>query len=182
MKFVFIYGPPGAGKFTVGRELANLTSLRLFHNHMAIDWARPFFDFDTPEFWSLVEKLRQAVIMDAARAKLGLIVTFVHLPTDDLAGLRHVCAVLQSEGCQPCFVNLTCSVQTLRERIGEASRVEMGKLSSLEALDRQMQYRDYFQQIPGVDSLPVRSDNITPAEAAQLIARHFDLPNKGDGP
>jgi hypothetical protein len=33
VKFVVIFGPPAAGKMTVGRELAALTGWRLFHNH-----------------------------------------------------------------------------------------------------------------------------------------------------
>ena len=32
MKLVFIYGQAGVGKLTVGRELADLTGIALFHN------------------------------------------------------------------------------------------------------------------------------------------------------
>jgi len=32
MNLVFLYGPPAAGKYTIGRELASLTGLALFHN------------------------------------------------------------------------------------------------------------------------------------------------------
>jgi len=37
MKFVLIFGPQAVGKMTVGQELANLTKLKLFHNHMTGD-------------------------------------------------------------------------------------------------------------------------------------------------
>ncbi len=37
MKFVVISGPAAMGKMTAGRELAQLTSLRLFHNHLTIE-------------------------------------------------------------------------------------------------------------------------------------------------
>jgi len=36
MKFVIIFGPPAVGKMSVGHELANLTGLKLFHNHMTM--------------------------------------------------------------------------------------------------------------------------------------------------
>lgn len=32
--FVIIMGPHAVGKMTVGQELAKITGLRLFHNHM----------------------------------------------------------------------------------------------------------------------------------------------------
>jgi hypothetical protein len=36
MDLVFLYGPPAAGKFTVGRELAAITGFGLFHNHLTL--------------------------------------------------------------------------------------------------------------------------------------------------
>ena len=34
---VIIIGPHAVGKMTVGQELARITDLRLFHNHMSIE-------------------------------------------------------------------------------------------------------------------------------------------------
>ncbi len=50
MKLVIIFGPPAVGKMTVGYELAKLTGLKVFHNHMTIEIALNFFDFGQPEF------------------------------------------------------------------------------------------------------------------------------------
>ena len=36
MKTVYIYGAPGAGKLTVGKELSRLTGFSLLHNHRKI--------------------------------------------------------------------------------------------------------------------------------------------------
>jgi hypothetical protein len=47
-KFVFIFGPQAVGKMTVGQELAKVTGLKLFHNHMTIDLLEPLFGF-SPE-------------------------------------------------------------------------------------------------------------------------------------
>lgn len=44
MKFILIFGPQAVGKMTVGQELAKLTDLKIFHNHMTIDLVSPFFD------------------------------------------------------------------------------------------------------------------------------------------
>jgi len=40
---VIIIGPHAVGKMTVGQELAKLTGLKLFHNHMSIELVRKFF-------------------------------------------------------------------------------------------------------------------------------------------
>ena len=37
MKLVIIIGNAAVGKMTVGQELAKITGLRLFHNHMMIE-------------------------------------------------------------------------------------------------------------------------------------------------
>jgi hypothetical protein len=45
---LFVVGPPAVGKMTVGREIAERTGLRLFHNHMSAEPVLPFFDFGSP--------------------------------------------------------------------------------------------------------------------------------------
>ena len=37
MKLLFLFGDAAVGKMTVGQELAKITDLRLFHNHMTIE-------------------------------------------------------------------------------------------------------------------------------------------------
>ena len=37
MKLVIIFGDAAVGKMTVGQELARITGLRLFHNHVTIE-------------------------------------------------------------------------------------------------------------------------------------------------
>ena len=41
-KLVLLTGPQAVGKMTVGQELAKITGLKLFHNHMTIDLALKF--------------------------------------------------------------------------------------------------------------------------------------------
>ena len=37
MKLLFLIGDMAVGKMTVGQELARITELKLFHNHMMIE-------------------------------------------------------------------------------------------------------------------------------------------------
>ncbi|ASI83880.1 hypothetical protein ACS94_05390 [Bacillus cereus] len=58
MKLILIFGPQAVGKMTVGQELATLTGLKLFHNHMTIDLVSPIFDYSTKEAKRLVSLFR----------------------------------------------------------------------------------------------------------------------------
>ncbi len=77
-QLVIITGPHAVGKMTVGQELAKITGLRLFHNHMSIELALKLFDFGTPEYRALNETIRKTVFEQFAEGDLpGLIFTYM---------------------------------------------------------------------------------------------------------
>jgi shikimate kinase len=55
MKLVFLHGPAASGKLTIGRELAALTGLPLFHNHLVVDAVASVFPFGSQRFVKLRE-------------------------------------------------------------------------------------------------------------------------------
>ncbi|EOO76257.1 hypothetical protein IIC_01572 [Bacillus cereus VD021] len=78
MKFILIFGPQAVGKMTVGQELAKLTDLKIFHNHMTIDLVSPFFDYSTKEAKRLVSLLRNELFEEVSKSDLyGMIFTYV---------------------------------------------------------------------------------------------------------
>lgn len=78
MKLVIIFGPHAVGKMTVGQELAKITNLKLFHNHMTIDLVSNFFDFGSTEGKRLVNLFRMEIFQAVAKSDLeGLIFTFM---------------------------------------------------------------------------------------------------------
>jgi hypothetical protein len=78
MHLIVIFGPAAVGKMTVGLELEQRTGLRLFHNHLSIDFALRFFPFDSPQFARLVRTIRTQVFEEVASSELpGLIFTYV---------------------------------------------------------------------------------------------------------
>lgn len=78
MKFVLITGPQAVGKVTVGQELAKITELKLFHNHMTIDLVSHFFDYDTKEEKRLLNLFRQEIFEEVANSNLyGMIFTYL---------------------------------------------------------------------------------------------------------
>ena len=75
---VIITGPHAVGKMTVGQELAKITGLRLFHNHMSIELSLKLFDFGTPAYRALNETIRKTVFEQFAMGDLpGLIFTYM---------------------------------------------------------------------------------------------------------
>jgi len=67
MWLVFLHGPPGSGKLTVGRELQSITGFRLFHNHLVVDLLESLFEFGSAPFVKLREELWLSAFRQAAR-------------------------------------------------------------------------------------------------------------------
>ena len=173
MRLIFIYGPPGVGKLTVGRELARLTGFRLFHNHVSIDCVQTVFDFGTPSFYRLVDLVRVSMLEEAARAALpGLIFTFVYAKGTDDPAVERMAGAVERHGGEVCFVRLHCERAALDARVVVATRREQSKVSSLELLNDIAARHDIFSPITNRDSLTIDNTHLSPHEAAALIAAH----------
>ena len=117
MHLVVIFGPPAVGKMTVGAELAALTGLRLFHNHMAIEPVLRLFPFGSPPFSRLVGSFRRQVFEEVAASDLpGLVYTCMWDldDPDDRAAVDALCSLFEERGATVRFVELHA---TLEERL-----------------------------------------------------------------
>ena len=85
MHLVFLYGPPGVGKLTVGTELARLTGFRLFHNHLSVNLVSAVFERDSEIWLQLLRQIRRDVLTQAARHQVHLIMTGVYSGTPEHA-------------------------------------------------------------------------------------------------
>ena len=70
MKLIVLFGMPATGKLTVGQELAALTGFKLFHNHLVVDLLLSVFEFGSPGFVELREKIWLSVVRAACREGL----------------------------------------------------------------------------------------------------------------
>lgn len=126
MHLVILFGPPAAGKMTVGQEIAARTTYRLFHNHLSIEPFLGVFDYGTPSFLRLRDLVRERVLAEAIEADLpGLIFTFVwalDLPGDAVEVARLVEPFLAG-GHRVDFVELTADLDTCLSREGTANRL-----------------------------------------------------------
>lgn len=76
MKLVTIIGPQAVGKMTVGQELAKITGLKLFHNHMTIELVRLIFDYDKAIYRKMNKVIRDEVFKEFSQSNQhGIIFT-----------------------------------------------------------------------------------------------------------
>ena len=176
MKLLIIYGAPAAGKLTIATEVARRTGFKLFHNHVSIDCVKPVFDFGTPPFLRMIETIRFAMIAEAAREKVDLLHTFVYAAGEDDEHFAKLIASAEDNGGEVHLVLLTCDSEELKARIGNDSRVKIGKLSDPDAVDRSLAKYDLRSAYPGRESLVIDTTNITLEDATDRIIGLFALP------
>jgi AAA domain len=173
MKLLIIYGAPAAGKHTVGTELARMTGFRLFHNHLSIDCVKPIIDFGSPEFWRVNVDVRAAIISGAARAEIDVIQTFVYDRGVDDHYFMELIDAAEKFGGAVHLVLLVCDKEERKLRMGNESRVRLGKLTDPEAVDRSKCRMD--EPFPGRETLIIDTTKLPPEAAAKRIVEHFGL-------
>lgn len=175
MKLVILYGAPAAGKLTIATELARRTGFKLFHNHLSIDCVKPVFDFSTKPFLRMIEAIRFALIAEAARENVDLIHTFVYAFGEDDEHFAKLIASAEDNGGEVHLVLLKCDANELRSRIGNDSRVRIGKLTDPGSVDGWFSRYDLRSTYPGRDSLVIDTTGTSPDAAVDSIVAYFGL-------
>lgn len=169
MKLIFLHGAPAAGKLTIARELAELTGLRLFHNHLTVDLVSAVFDFGTEPFVILREQIWLSVFREAAKQNTSLIFTFSPENTVRERFIQDVIDAVEPAGGKVIFIELFCSADELERRMESPSRGQFGKLRSID-LFRELKQAGAFEFPKLPDSgASFDTTNNTPKEIAVSI-------------
>ena len=181
-----IVGPPAVGKMTVGKELAALTGIPLFHNHLSIEAVLPVFPFGSAPFSRLVSGFRQQVFSEVAESALpGLIFTYVwafdsRSDLDFINGLREI---FESRGARTVFVELWSDLATRLERNATADRLaeKASKRDVAKSRERLLEAEARHAlssegRFPLPNHLLLDNTDLSPREAAGQIVEHFNLP------
>ncbi|WP_342527833.1 AAA family ATPase [Chryseomicrobium sp. FSL W7-1435] len=127
MKLVLLFGPQAVGKMTVGQELAKITELKLFHNHMTIDLVSHFFDYGTKRGQDLVNSFRHQIFEEVAKSDLeGLIFTFVWRFDKELDWnyVKNVVGIFEAQGADIYYVELEADFEERLARNVTPNRLE----------------------------------------------------------
>lgn len=184
---VIILGPHAVGKMTVGQELAKITPLRLFHNHMSIELTRKLFRHSEPEWRTLNTAIRQMVFELFAKGNFpGLIFTFMcdfDLP-EEFEYLHKIMALFEENGADCHVVELCADFEERIERNKSENRLlHKESKRNIEWSEQEMRKTSAERRLNAVDGevLPFKSylklDNthLPPEKVAQRIKEHFQL-------
>jgi hypothetical protein len=171
---IIIYGPPGAGKLTVAQALAERYGMRLLDNHLSVDPALRLFEFGTPEFGDLVERIRVALLQAAAHAGSDVVSTFVYAHVVDDDHLASLIAASADAGAHVTLVQLAPSIEALELRVQAHSRIGTTKIIDPGVLRRLL--TEYDLRTPAhSNDLVIDNSTLSAVDVAQLIADHVGL-------
>lgn len=185
---VIIIGPHAVGKMTVGQELAKITGLRLFHNHMSIELARKLFaPNEVEEFRELNRTIRQKVFELFAAGNLpGLIFTYMCAfdCQSDLDYITGLVETFKSNGAKCCVVELCADfdVRLIRNKSEnrllhkESKRDLDWSEAEMRETSEKFRLNSYDgEKLPLENYMKLNNTNIAPNDAAKLIKTHFAI-------
>ncbi|MBR2933180.1 MAG: shikimate kinase [Clostridia bacterium] len=182
MKLVYIIGSGAVGKMTVGQELAKITDLKLFHNHMMIEPVLEIFgDFNG----QVISKLRQTIFEEFAKSEsYGLIFTYLwafDMPSD-WDYINNLTALFEKNGAEVYCIELVASKDIRLYRNGTENRLKYkASKRDVEASNQRLLNEERYRtvsfdgEIPFKNYIRIDNTNISAAQAAKMIKEKFDL-------
>ena len=182
MKLVYIIGSGAVGKMTVGQELAKITDLKLFHNHMMIEPVLEIFgDFNG----QVISKLRQTIFEEFAKSEsYGLIFTYLwafDMPSD-WDYINNLTALFEKNGAEIYCAELVASKDIRLYRNGTENRLKYkASKRDVEASNQRLLSEENYRtvsfdgEIPFKNYIRIDNTNISAAQAAKMIKEKFDL-------
>lgn len=181
MKLVLLFGNSAVGKMTVGQELAKITGLKLFHNHMTIE---PVIEIFGTYNHAVVNRMREIVFEEFAKSdNYGMIFTYMWA-FDQPSDWEYVERVKQIFSVADVYyVELVADQKTRLERNRTENRLKhKASKRDLEASDNRLinddrKYRceSLLGEITFPNYLRIDNTNLPPEEAAKRIRDRFGL-------
>lgn len=183
MKFVLIVGDSAVGKMTVGQELAKITDLRLFHNHMMIE---PVLEIFGGFYGETILKLRDVIFRDFAKSDhYGMIHTLMWAfdMKSDWDYVEYVTNIFKEQGGEICCVELVAPLEVRLQRNETPNRLaHKASKRDIEA-SRQRLLRDGENhrlvsqpgEIPFENYIRIDNSQLTAQAAAAMIKERFSL-------
>ncbi|MGW6191824.1 AAA family ATPase [Bacillus cereus] len=186
MKFILIFDPQAVGKMTVGHELEKITDLKLFHNHMTIDFVSPFFDYSTKEAQRLVSLFRNELFEEVSKSDLyGMIFTYVWALDlqPDWDFIHNVVGIFESKGAAVYFVELEVELGERLERNKNPHRLEQKSKKrdikwsekNLKETMKKHRLNSLHGEIEKEEYIKINNTHLSAQEVAVMIKEKFRL-------
>jgi hypothetical protein len=172
---------------TVGQELASITGLKLFHNHMTIELVRNFFSVHGSEEGRRLNSLfRQEIFEAVANSDLpGLIFTYM-FDFDDQFEYEYINSIIrlfETHNAETCVVELYADYNIRIERnktenrlLNKPSKRDIQKSEELfRSLEAQHRLNSNDDEVPFQNYIKINNTNMLPDEAAKKIKESFSL-------
>ena len=183
MKLLFLFGDAAVGKMTVGQELAKITDLRLFHNHMTIEPVIEIFGYFNPE---AIIRLRQVIFEEYAKTdNYGMIFTFMFAfdSQADWDETERIKDIFRPYGTEFYYVELVAPQKIRLERNATENRLKNKaskrdiEISNQRLLNDDINHRfeSLDGEIPFENYIKIDNSDIPPETAARMIKERFDL-------
>jgi cytidylate kinase len=186
MKLVIIFGPPAVGKMTVGQELAKITNLKLFHNHMSLELVNNFFNFGTESFRRLDKVIRFEIFNELANSELkGVIFTMVWDLDfkEDEEYIERIVNIFEQRGAKTFYIELKADLKERLKRNKDEHRLK--HKPSKRDIDFSEKCLLNFEESYRMNTtngdllnkkiITIDNTNLEPSEVAKVIKRHIDM-------
>ena len=185
-KLVLITGPQAVGKMTVGQELTKITNLKLFHNHMSIDFVSNFFSYGTEIGRNLVNKIRMEILEAVAKSDLeGIIFTVVmaYDCKEDVEQMEKMKNSFKENNGEVYYIELQAPLEIRMERNKTENRKKHKPSKRDEEFSERLLLRSDIAfrteseegEVTEKNYLKIDNTNISAKEVAKIIKEKFNL-------
>lgn len=187
MKLVVIIGAGAVGKMTVGQELAKITGLRLFHNHMGLEMVIELFRDARINRGVITNRIRKLIFEEFVKTDLyGMIFTYmlafdVKSDWDNLDSLvdifRRECAEIYNvELVAPQEIRLQRNVTENRLYHKPSKRdIEASNRRIINSEDAQYRLVSNDGEIAVENYIKIDNSHLPPDAVAKIIQERFAL-------
>lgn len=167
-----LYGPPGIGKETIARYLAEHSGYKFFPQRLTHDLASLIFG-DTPAASSDYERqlCLHALNEFLTQQVGGVVFTHRYAHPEGAYFARALVRFVKRNAISAVFVRISCNLEEHFLRASNDARRKTAKVDTIGKLDKWLAKQDFFTDIPGVKTRTVDTTNLSAEESASLIKR-----------
>ena len=183
MKLLVLMGNLAVGKMTVGQELAKITDLKLFHNHIMWELVLNHFGDD---FRSVSDKLKDVIYEEFAKSdNYGLIVTccVAFGSPSDWDGLNHITEYFKDVNADIYYAELVASqeIRLMRNKTENRLLHKPSKRNIEESdkhlinVDKKARLVSNDGEVPFENYIKIDNSYLSPDVVAKMIKERFSL-------